>query len=424
LALRLDAASLQFIDTPDETFLSEWSSMAWVVGDYDAADAADDSAVIGRGDNYQILWNGTTPRFACGHFHTTGAAVPFAKFSDLGGYATLKALRVYHLAFTYSTTAKRLRTYVNGAMTEELIIAPATVAPAAGIHLRLGLTGITPPGTAADYWSGIMEDARVYNTELTPADIASIVSTRGDYLLTSSYLEARYALDGVTGVVTTVPDSGPYGYTGVPVNAPVWVPSIIPPARAGTDWYLNQYDSAVWTLDPDGFMLFCFELLEVVRKQSVADYKGLQALFDADRCPSQYLPFLASQIGEQFSDLDLRNVRVLIIRRAAEWLKRKGLVSGFQELYETVGFTPTVKGMWIDENGTPDFGPDDGGTLSTPECTPYARIDLTLVGDQPWSVNYAASTPNPYDDVLYKVEEVRPAHVLLYGWHPPPGPPH
>ena len=160
-AVRFDGSG-DYIDTGYTKDLAKWTIACWVNSPAAPANASP-SGPLHREKNYQINWN------------HTGAANRGAIGMRLGGtwyaasYSPVEANTWYHIAATFDGIM--LRAYRNG------ILVTATAA-AGTPDAETGTLKFGRHSTAAQYFTGTVDDARVYNRALTAEEL--LVVMRGD----------------------------------------------------------------------------------------------------------------------------------------------------------------------------------------------------------------------------------------------------
>src|SRR5438128_8978254 len=83
-------------------------------------------------------------------------------------------------------------------------------------------------GTAAGFFNGVLDEARVWNFARTQAEIDA---TKDIEVLSASGLIGRWGMNEGSG--TSVADSSGSGINGTAMNGPVWVPGF-PSSSSGT----------------------------------------------------------------------------------------------------------------------------------------------------------------------------------------------
>jgi hypothetical protein len=99
---------------------------------------------------------------------------------SVGGGTALTPGTWYHVAGVYSDQGNYIRTYVNGKLDKELVTT-ALLGLSAG-PLRLG----REPFSQGSFFSGKLDDVRVYNYALTPAEIMSLAGAGAVYVPVTS----------------------------------------------------------------------------------------------------------------------------------------------------------------------------------------------------------------------------------------------
>ncbi len=197
-----------YVDTGFTDNLANWTVSCWAKSPAAPAAAAA-SGPFHREANFQINWNHTDVKFRAAVGLKAGTTWQAASFG------TLEADTWYHLAGTYD--GEDLKAYVNG----KLITTNSTPTGAAAnetASLKLG-----KHAKSAQYFTGTVDDARVYNGVLSQKDIQRIAN---GYSLDPV---AWYKFDETSG--TTAVDSAggnngtlqPAGSDGMGVVGPKWV---------------------------------------------------------------------------------------------------------------------------------------------------------------------------------------------------------
>ncbi len=181
--------------------------------------------LIGKGTpeadgNYGIFHRNTDDLLL---FQIRHAGVPDR--TDVFGTTAIAQDTWYHVVGTYDSTADIARIYLNGE--EENSTAgsgQAVVTSTDPVTMGTGLF--------SSFWPGLLDDARIYNSALSAAEIKTIYSaaqTAGHDGIVNG-LVARYTLsEGAPGVAASgagvIKDVGPNKFDGTPVNSPIWAPS-------------------------------------------------------------------------------------------------------------------------------------------------------------------------------------------------------
>jgi alkaline phosphatase len=145
-----------YVETGNTTSLPHWTISAWVRSP-NAPSSAAASGPINRNSNYQINWNhpGATFRGA--------AAVQVGGTYYAATFGPLLANTWYYLAATYD--GETLKAFKNGALITSNT-APSGVPNAETNSLKLGRHSL-----AAQFFRGTVDEVRVYNRALSPAEI-------------------------------------------------------------------------------------------------------------------------------------------------------------------------------------------------------------------------------------------------------------
>ena len=141
------------------------------------------------------------------------------------GTAVITSNVWHHVAATYSGSTWNL--YLDGALDRTLTLASAFVPEASSIqHAGLG-TAMTSDGTAAGFFDGVVDEARIWNVARSLAQVAG--SKNLEIGSPTSNLRGRWGLNEGSG--TTAPDSSGRGMTGALVGGPTWVARFRAPGR-------------------------------------------------------------------------------------------------------------------------------------------------------------------------------------------------
>ncbi len=121
----------------------------------------------------------------------------------------------YHAAATYNGSTWKV--YLNGNLETTLLVGSFTPRSDGIQHAALG-SALNSSGTAAGYFAGIIDEARIWNIERTQAEIQSTMNSE---LISASNLIARWGLNEGVGSLAnnTIGGSPP----GILTNGPTWV---------------------------------------------------------------------------------------------------------------------------------------------------------------------------------------------------------
>ncbi len=178
---------------------------------------------------------------------TTGTLV--ADFEDAAtggnhpviGTAVVTSNVWHHVAVTYSGSTWNL--YLDGALDKTLTLGSAFVPEASSIqHAGLG-TAMTSDGTAAGFFQGVIDEARIWNVARSLAQIQG--SKNVEVGSPTAGLRGRWGLNEGSG--TNAPDSSGRGMTGTLVGGPAWVPGFVPPVGPPTVSLDSPSDGAIGT---------------------------------------------------------------------------------------------------------------------------------------------------------------------------------
>lgn len=170
-------------------------------------------------------------------------------------------------------------------------------------------------------------------------------------------------------------------------------------------------------LDPDGFASFFARIIEYERITQSEIIASMTDLFDPDRCPAAYLPYLAEAIGLPLFDGDTESSKRYQIRSAVSVFKKKGLKSAFEELFSSLGYVIDITPVWVNPHDLPaptfDTGlEDDIAQAPAYSAAPYypdSQVDVKFIRVDP----NASLQPTEIAELLRRFEEVRPIHVTV-----------
>ncbi|MCP4258760.1 MAG: hypothetical protein GY774_14850 [Planctomycetes bacterium] len=154
-ALEFDGRN-DYVDTDYTENLANWTIACWVISP-DAPSGAMPSGPVHREKNYQINWN---------HGDTTfrgAAALNVGEIWYAASFGQLRANTWYHLAATYNRQV--LKAYKNGA------IITSSSAPSGNPSTEWGTLKFARHSIAPQYFSGTIDDVRIYNKALTLDEI-------------------------------------------------------------------------------------------------------------------------------------------------------------------------------------------------------------------------------------------------------------
>jgi hypothetical protein len=207
-ALLFDGSN-DYLTTPDTATLdlSSFSLTTWVR--FDGAVAANyffEKGTAGQANyRFYLYHNGSNYVLACGfHDGTTWRQIEQTVGPSLGVW--------YHLACTWDNTAQELIMYVNG------VAAGYGSGPFTPVQnnaaLWLGRSQLAGAGTLL----GAMDDARIYNRALSPAEVEEVLQS-GSAPSHASLL-GRWKFDESSGLIAT--DSSPNANIGTLGGGPTW----------------------------------------------------------------------------------------------------------------------------------------------------------------------------------------------------------
>jgi len=152
-----------YVDTGNTEDLANWTITAWVISP-EAPSSDSPSGPLHREQNYQFNWYHSNDVFRGAAAINAGGAWHAAK------YMPLAANTWYHLAATYDGNV--LKAYRDGVLITSNP-APSGPANAEGNSMKLGRHA-----AAAQFFTGTVDDARVYDEALTQEEIQQVM--RGD----------------------------------------------------------------------------------------------------------------------------------------------------------------------------------------------------------------------------------------------------
>jgi hypothetical protein len=145
-ALKFDGRA-DYVETNCTEDLAKWTICCWVTSPAAPARTSP-TGPIHREKNYQLDWGHTNAVYQGAAAMDIGGTWYAAKFGPLAGNTW------YHMAATFDGTA--LKAYLNGVL--------ITSTPAAGVpDAEVGTLKFGRHSTAAQFFNGTVDDARVYN---------------------------------------------------------------------------------------------------------------------------------------------------------------------------------------------------------------------------------------------------------------------
>jgi hypothetical protein len=183
----IDGGALEFdgsshVDTGYTENLATYTIACWAKSP-DAPSGAAPSGPLHREQNYQFNWNH-------GNEVYRGAAAMNAGGWQAASYMPLQADRWYHLAATFDGTA--LNAYRDGVL---ITSTPISAAP----NAESNSAKIARHAAASQFFTGTVDDARVYNRALTAEEIVKVM--RGDPFVAWSPSPANNSTPNVKDVV-------------------------------------------------------------------------------------------------------------------------------------------------------------------------------------------------------------------------------
>jgi len=122
----------------------------------------------------------------------------------------------HHAAATYDGTTWRL--YLDGALDSQLALSGSPSPRSNSIQHAALASAINSTGTAAGFFDGVLDEARVWNVARTQAQI---VATKDTEVPAASGLIGRWGMN--EGLGTVVGDSSGGSNNGAATNGPGWV---------------------------------------------------------------------------------------------------------------------------------------------------------------------------------------------------------
>ena len=151
------------------------------------------------------------------------------------GNAVVSSNVWHHVAATYGSGTWNL--YLDGALDKTLAVGAFTPEATSIQHAALG-TAMTSNGTAAGFFAGVVDEARVWNVVRSGAQI---LASRDQELTSGSGLIGRWGLNEASGTTATNSVSG--GVNGTLVGGPTRVPGFVPIGGGGNSAPVATADS-------------------------------------------------------------------------------------------------------------------------------------------------------------------------------------
>ena len=142
------------------------------------------------------------------------------------GTAVVSSNVWHHVAATYGAGSWNL--YLDGVLDKTLSVGAFTPEATSIQHAALG-TAMTSNGTAAGFFQGVVDEARVWNVVRTAAQISA---NKNLELTSGTGLIGRWGLNEGSG--TTAANSVSGGVAGTLVGSPTWVPGFVPSGGGNT----------------------------------------------------------------------------------------------------------------------------------------------------------------------------------------------
>jgi fibronectin type 3 domain-containing protein len=164
--------SSNYVDLGNPAALQLTGSMtieAWVNA---AANPADDGQIVAKCDDATGWQLKTSPDTGP---HTFGIAVSPSSGSRIQRYSDSRSLNTwYHVAGVYNASARTLDIYVNGALNNVKL---AGTVPASQGNSSVNVNIGRRSGGSGYYFNGIIDEIRIYNRPLSPAEILNDMNT-------------------------------------------------------------------------------------------------------------------------------------------------------------------------------------------------------------------------------------------------------
>ena len=183
------------------------------------------------------------------------------------------------------------------------------------------------------------------------------------------------------------------------------------------DFFRRHFTPSAFKQDPDEVLKYLLSVMEKERLEEEDLLAGILDLFDVDRCPAQYLKYLAYSIGLKLYAEDPEQAHREQIKQAIRWYKEKGTPLSFRILFRSLGYDALVWEIWTDDIECrrnyeilpyPDYYCSDIPS----GWTPHSRIDLDIFWYPGYGIQFS-DFASFKQFILTRVEEVRPIHVLL-----------
>ena len=161
-----------YVDLGNPTALQGTGSTTWAAWVFATGTPADDGQIIAKSDDSSGWQLKTSPDTGP---HTFAIAISGSSGRVQRYSTTVRALNTwYHVAGVYNATARTLDIYVNGVPNNGVLsgtVPAAQVIPNTNVNIGRRLGGF--------YFRGVIDDVRVYNRALAPAEISQILSGGG-----------------------------------------------------------------------------------------------------------------------------------------------------------------------------------------------------------------------------------------------------
>jgi len=174
----------------------------------------------------------------------------------------------------------------------------------------------------------------------------------------------------------------------------------------GTHFIPREVSANYEHFDEDGVIKAYAYNVEEERVEWTIGLRTLLNITDPDRCDESLLPYLAGRIGLVLRAEDGVEAWRRQIKAAVKWYKAKGLMESFVLLMRSIGYECYVERMWISPGGDSAV---EGSPLIDSTWRPHTRIRIHIMKMD----GVAGLGIEEMEDAVKRIEEVRPAHVLL-----------
>lgn len=132
-----------------------------------------------------------------------------------------------------------------------------------------------------------------------------------------------------------------------------------PEGNQPKNWSYEGVGDIIHFLDPDNVVAFFTEMVDTERVVQTNTVQSILNLLDPDTCPTEYLPYLAATIGYRLEADDPEILQRAQIKSAVAWYKEKGMISAFELLFITLGYTVSIYPLWFNKQGVSAFPSSD-----------------------------------------------------------------